>query len=154
MEGSLISIVVILFISTQSSAPKALHLSENQTHSYQRSSAATGNGLKQCSELILMSSGQHPCSNYTSHIRPRFARVPPLNLFACIMRDLNKRLSFINAVIYIYDQCAFEVPARRQRAQDDRCLLAGTLTGLRGEGCVPLESDKNKTAVQTPQESV
>lgn len=75
-----------------------------------------GNRLKQCSELILMISGQHPCNNYTSHIRPHFARVSPLNLFACMMRDLNKRPSFINAVIYIYDQCALAECARRHRA--------------------------------------
>lgn len=77
-----------------------------------------GNRLKQCSELILMISGQHPCNNYTLRIRPHFARVPPLNLFACIMRNLNERSSFINAVIYIYDQCALVVRAC-QRAQDE-----------------------------------
>lgn len=129
-------------------------MNENQAHSYRRSSAATGNGLKQCSELILMISGQHPCNNYTSHIRPHFARVPPLNLFACIMRDLNKRSSFINAVIYIYDQCAFEVPACCQRAQDDRCHLVGTLSGLSGDGCVAAELDRNESTAQTPLESV
>lgn len=59
---------------------------------------------RQCTELILMIWGQHPCYNYTFHIRPHFARVIPLNLFACTMRELNEMLSFINAVIYIYDK--------------------------------------------------
>lgn len=109
------------FSSAQSSALKTLHMNENsnQSHSYQRSSAAMGNGLKQCSELILMISGQHPCNNYALHIRPHFACVPSLNLFACIMRDLNKGLSFINAVIYIYDQHAFIAQACCQRPQNE-----------------------------------
>ena len=114
---------------------KTLHMNENQTHSYLRSSAASGSGLKQCRELILMISGQHPCNNYTSHIRPLFARVPPLNLFACKMRDLNKRSSFINAVIYMYDQCACMVWACHQRVQDQG--FGRGLTGLSGLSWVP-----------------
>lgn len=117
---------------------KTLHMNENQSHSYLRSSAASGSGLKQCRELILMISGQHPCNNYTSHIRPLFARVPPLNLFACKMRDLNKRSSFINDVIYIYDQCACIMWACHQRVQDQGFHVVGVWVD-RG---VPLQSDK------------
>lgn len=149
MNASLIANVVCCS-STQSSAPKTLHMNENQTYSYLRSSAATGNGLKQCSELIFMISGQHPCNNYTSHIRPHFARVPPLNLFACIMKDLNKRSSFINAVIYIYDQCTFVVRACCQRAQDERCHCQWG-----GLGPPRVRSKlSSKIAVQTPLKSV
>lgn len=102
------------------------------------------NGLRQCTELILMISGQHPCNNYTVHISPHFARVTPLNLFACIMRDLNEGSSFINDVIYIYDQCALVLRACHQRAQDEHCLSVSSLTGLSGEGEVPLESHEIK----------
>lgn len=103
MNGRLMAVATCPLSSTWSSSPEASHMNETQiTHSYLRSSAATGNGLKQCRGLLLMSSGQHPCNNYTLHIRPLFARVPLLNLFACIMWDRDKRSSFINAVIYIY----------------------------------------------------
>lgn len=123
-----------IFSSTQSSDVKISHMNgnTNQTHSYQRSPVVMGNALKQCSELILMISGQRPCNNYTLHIRLHFACVPSLNLFACIMRDLNERPSFINAVIYIYDRYAFVAHVCCQRAQDECCHLLGTFTSLSG----------------------
>lgn len=153
VNGSLIANAVCPFTAHNQPAPKTLHMNENsnQTPSYPRSSAAQENGLKQGSELILMISGQHPCNNYTVHIRPHFARVPPLNLFACIMRNLNKRSWFINAVIYIYDQRAFVVQARCQRAQDLHCQSVGSLTGLSvdewGPHRVRQEQDHSKYSI-------
>ena len=64
--------------------------------------------------LIININDARSCNNYTLNI----TGITPLNLFACIIRRWNKRPSFIDAVIYIYDHCTFKLGvagSRRQR---------------------------------------
>lgn len=66
------------------------------------------------------------------------------------MRDLNKRSSFINAVIYIYDQCAFVVRECCRGAQGERWHLDEFYRHERGRA----ELDGNETTMQSQLESV
>ena len=114
-----------------------------------------GSALKQCSELILMISGHHPCNNYTSHIRPHFCLCSPFKPICMHNEGFWIRGHHLLMLSFIFMTSMLSQCGRAVRELRVSAVVWSGLTARSGEGKggFPLELDQNKTRLQTPRGS-